>query len=432
MPLRALITLALGLAALSPAALAKAPDKVLVVAPQGSDANAVVAALKTLGVDATAYLARGAMLMESALHPDHKKPLDEAIAAARYKHLLILDTPNALSYPEFYFEGAYQLQQRAKKRRIKPVLLMLGGAKGLELAYRVGRGCSMPIAPVSQLVEAASAKGLSADRARCAAAAAIAAMAAGKAKTEDPLITLANETFKREEKVKHYEGSFAEQGQIHVMKLPRDVRTVRVMMTGTSTERGWHKSARSAFSGARIKEKWTVIKNDDEGRSFGQSDMPKVRQHFAESPREYLLMFARGYTVNAKQIRGDNQPYLQCQIYDKQMPGQAGAESLAIAARTVMQRSSGYYHNAKSMGLSLIPLHIAIARAHHQEPDTILLRDKEHMSKPFLDMLAVMSVISRTGIKPRRLSAHEQIGAEVITQLAHLSASGKHVKDKGR
>lgn len=109
--------------------------------------------------------------------------------------------------------------------------------------------------------------------------------------------------------------------------------------------------------------------------------------------------------------------------------------SLTEVARRILHRAEVIekYEQARTHGLSRIPLHHALARVLDELPDQVLSRDDIHMTRPFLDLLAGMSLTSETGLAPRKparaSAACVRIGHQVITQ---LTASGRPVKDRGR
>jgi len=403
-------------------------------------------------------MAQGSLLMESFHHPEYKdKTINDV--AGEFDHVVLLDSSSfALKYPEFHFEGIHHISGAIKKVKSTPLLCMLWNKEAskteayAELAYRVGKGTQTSVIPSGYLLSEIVKEGveLSPEIVSYSAALSIYAQInekeiknvttqmAGLERLANTIGKTALKISTEHKKITHYKNSCATTGLVRMkpFDMPK-TESFQFIKTGTSTEKGWERHITKLLKTLKLSPKVTGLRNDDKARRFASSDLEKAQPFFEKSPNKYLILFARNFGISADEIRADNQRYLQCQIYDKAEPISKKLYTLkdvtAMVAHDRMVLSK--YNLAIKYNLSMIPLHIAVARVYNQKPDMLFSKDRTHMMPPFLYMLAGMSYTSRTGEKcstegldPDTVLAMN-IGYETITQLANLSATGDYVPE---
>ncbi|MFC1498166.1 hypothetical protein ACFLS1_06820 [Verrucomicrobiota bacterium] len=433
----------------------------------GADPQSIAKNLKKLfssslldkNIDVQGKVSHGSLLMEAVHHPKYRDETIKTIANG-YDYVVLIDnSAHALKYPEFHFEGIYQMSAAIKKSGAIPLLLMLWNENASdtdtygEIAYRVGKGTDTAVIPAGYLLAEAekSKAGLSAECVSYCIAVSVYTQIKekeirrgefcppGMGALRNSIGKTAYGVFSSHNKATHYNNSCAPKGIVRILpvEMPR-TSTFRIIQTGTSTEAGWKRHISPLLKAAKYSPQITGLRNDDPRRCFSNTDLEKAKPFFKENPDSYLISFARSYDISSEEIVGDNQKYLQCQIYDKAEPLSKKTYSLNEVSSMIFHHSQiiAKYNSAIKNNLSMIPLHIACARIYIERPDMILSEDGTHMRFPFLYMLAGMSYTARTGKKPVTEGLDKDsvftinVGYKTITQLANLSRTGSYIPER--
>ncbi len=397
--------------------------------------------------DPTSILS-GVSLMYFFYAPDGRDTRLAAFASP-WDYVVLLDSPAfAIAYPELHFEGVRTLAGLARGAGARPVVLMTWSdvddtaARG-EVAYRVANGTGAIAVPAGYAWAAARADHVQpAGRDVFVAAASVYSAMTGRdaagtgahpegfaagevaALTGHALDAVASEAGRT-----HYASPYDGVVQRRSLQAGGDFW---YMDSGTSSEAAWHGLMAQVLARDGWTPQGTSIGYTNPSKTFDSACQASAQPSFAA--RQYLLLFARDYSVGADAIRASGgQPDLQAQVWDRH------ADNIPVdgleAVGMMEYKLTTWYDEAKSLGLALIPYHLMFSKLKTANSTLMLTSDGTHATDTVNWGLVTMSIVSRTGSATytgdldSNSQLASQLGDETIRQLSTLSEDGTYVPD---
>lgn len=383
---------------------------------------------------------------------------------AAYPVVVMIDDGNGINDPEHHFEGVLQISQKVKERGGQAVLVpetfdrdRQGDVDAVELAYRVGRGTGSIVAPTHAFRYGQECQEI---RIYCTAAAILAAVGIN---TGDPLVAAAVKVFQEQDSISHFSGPFTNQGRVHLKPYAMPPpRTPMCTFSGTSTEAGMHGHFEQFRKHADFPFK--DLSNRRIGSRTIDTNTAGSLLHYGGS-HDLIFSVARGWTAQFSDLHKaadrsgghrrrfqTDQFYVQPMIYSKRelfgMPPDYAKRHKNYGGRKYAMGNlvhiatgnslSGYYQSARQRNLSYIPLQETLLRIYDvlREEDSDdadrfeFSNDGVHMTGDYLYMAAGLTYTSRTGLDPPPMTSSTAnkyigMGAKLVRQMAHLTASGE-------
>jgi hypothetical protein len=464
-----------GLDCPAPAALSVPADspRVLILGPRSPDTTALAAHLQGMlsgdaafrspqvvgraidlpGEASSAF--QGKSLMYYFYAPD---PGGTRLAALHepWTYVVLLEqTDFAVSYPEFYFEGARILGCHARAAGATPVVLMTWSADAQDVAsrgavaYRVANGTRSVIAPAGYAWASARAAAASLPGADLYVAAATlyatltgrSAAATGYAPSgpawsgwtasgAGSLAATAAQAVVTEAGNVHYTTPYA--GIVQLLTAAPG-GTLRFMSYGTSSEALWQSNMSALVPKAGFTASATTLSAPEGSPQCEAACLTAATPDLQQA--QYDLMYARYYTIPASALRGVGpQSQLQVQVWDRHGDGLPPDGVEALAEMEVFSTSA--YDQARTLGLAQTPYHLMFSKLKTMRPSVQLTSDGTHATPTVAYGQTTMSVVSRTGVSsstagldPDTALASE-LGDQTIRQLSSLSVTGAFISDE--
>jgi hypothetical protein len=363
-----------------------------------------------------------------------------------WDYVAIIDAASfAVDYPELYFEGVRVVGAAVRAAGARPLLVMpwlVPAALVGEVTYRVGNGTWVPVVPAGYAL-ASVATPVPWDAALYGAATSIFTALTGVAADANAyapagvtvadaaaLAAAALSADGTQRSTTHYTTPF--HGLVEIAAWPASASSLAFMTEGSSSEALYTTRMIEILPKVALTEHDVALGFTNPSKVFDATSLADAAGAFAA--RQFQILFARGYDVDAATIRATGaQPDLQVQIWDRHWDadpadGIATVEELDAALTAI-------YDQAKPLGLALIPYHLMFAKLKTAAPSVTLTSDGIHATYPVSYGQAVMSMFSRTGlhVPTTGLDADTTLaamfGEETIRQLSALSTSGVLVPD---
>ncbi|MFI5302756.1 MAG: hypothetical protein ACHREM_32095, partial [Polyangiales bacterium] len=371
-----------------------------------------------------------------------------SILASAWDYVVLIEDPAwASQFPEFHFEGVRTLSDAIRAQGARPLLVMswqsttTATAAAGELAYRVGNGTGTAVVPAGYAWSAVSATAPP-DTIDYSVAASLYTAVTGK--PTDPTVSpppslspsiassitaSAYASATAEVTKTHYTTPFV--GAVRTSTLPTGA-SLEFMTSGTSSEALYTARMIEIAAKVGLASPNVAIGSTRPDKEFDDACLTNAASDFAAA--QYRILFARGYVIDAAKIQSTGkQTDLQVQVWDRHWDtdpadGLATVEELEWASDEI-------YGQATSLGLVMIPYHLMFAKLKTAEPTATLTSDGVHATYPVSYGLAIMSLVSRTGLSvpttglDALTTRASGFAEETIRQLSTLSVSGAFVAD---